>query len=270
MATPGGSFIWYELMTTDADAATAFYGRVVGWRIAGKADPQAGPVDYRHIIRADGRSNGGVLSLTPEMCAAGARPCWVGYLHVADIDAAIAAIAADGGQVLMPRTTIDVGSFAMVTDPQGVPFYVMAPIAAAGHEGEPSDAYDRWTPQHVSWNELFTTDLDAAKRFYAKHFGFEFNSSMPMGPEFGDYCFIDHGGETIGAMMRKPPFVPVAGWNYYIRVADIDDARAAVEAGGGQVLNGPQEVPGGEWVINGLDPQGAAFSLVGLRRTAGD
>ena len=68
------------------------------------------------------------------------------------------------------------------------------------------------------------------------------------------------------AMMRKPPHVPVAGWNYYIRVADIDSAKAAVEANGGKVLNGPMEVPGGDWVINGMDPQGAAFALVGARK----
>ena len=128
-----------------------------------------------------------------------------------------------------------------------------------------SDVYDRWAEQRVAWNELYSPDLEGAKAFYARHFNFEFNESMPMG-DMGDYCFIDHGGETIGAMMQKPPHVPVGCWNYYIRVPDIDSAKAAIESGGGQVLNGPMQVPDGDWVINGMDPQRAPFSLVGARK----
>lgn len=265
MSNPVGSFIWYELMTTDPDGAAAFYSPVTGWKITGDPDPQAGGVDYRHIVRTDGGSAGGVLRLTDDMTSGGARPCWVGYFHVADVDRAVEAIVADGGRLLMAASDLPVGRIAMVTDPQGVPFYVMKPVPPEGKEGQGSDVYDRWAVQRVSWNELYTPDLEAAKAFYAKHFNFAFNRSMPMG-ELGDYCFIDHNGQSIGAMMQKPPRVPVGGWNYYIRVADIDAAKAAVEAGGGAVLNGPMEVPGGEWIINGIDPQGAAFSLVGARR----
>jgi predicted enzyme related to lactoylglutathione lyase len=261
MTNPLGSFIWYELMTTDPDGAASFYGKVVGWKIVGRPDAAAGGIDYRHIVRADGGGNGGVLGLTEAMCDGGARPGWLGYLYVADVDAAVKAIAADGGKSLMPAFDLEVGRIAMVADPQGIPLYVMKPIPPAGREGEASDVYDRWAEQHVSWNELYTPDIDAAKAFYAKHFHFEFNESMPMG-EMGDYCFIDLGGQTIGAMMQKPPHVPAPGWNYYIRVADLDASVAAVKAGGGQVINGPMEVPGGDRIINGIDPQGAAFSLV--------
>ena len=67
MANPVGSFVWYELMTTDPDGARAFYGKVVGWQITAQADPQAGGVDYRHILRSDRGSNGGVLRLTDDM-----------------------------------------------------------------------------------------------------------------------------------------------------------------------------------------------------------
>lgn len=264
MANPLGSFIWYELMTTDPDAAAAFYGAVVGWKIVGQPDP-AGGVDYRHIIRDDGSGNGGVLGLTREMCDGGARPCWLGYLSVADVDAAVQAIEADGGKLPMPAFDLDVGRIAMVLDPQGVPFYVMRPIPPAGVEDATSDVYDRDAVQHISWNELYTPDLEGAKAFYARHFHFEFNESMPMG-EMGDYCFIDHGGQQIGAMMRKPKEVPMGLWNFYIRVPRLDTAIAAVKVGGGQVLNGPMEVPGGEWIINGMDPQGAPFSLVAGER----
>lgn len=264
MTNPVGAFIWYELMTTDPDAAAAFYGAVVGWNVVGHSAPSS-EVDYRHLIRSDGESNGGVLKLTPQMCEGGARPCWVGYLHVADVDAAVAAIEADGGKLLMPAFDLPVGRIALVADPQGVPHYVMKPIPPAGKEGARSDVYDRWTPQHVSWNELYSPDLEAAKAFYARHYGFAFDEVMPMGP-MGDYCFIDHGGETIGAVMQKPQTMPVGMWNFYIRVPALDAALAAVEAGGGKVLNGPMEVPSGEWIINGMDPQGAPFSLVAKDR----
>ena len=52
-------------------------------------------------------------------------------------------------------------------------------------------------------------------------------------------------------------------WNHYFWVASIETAKAAVEANGGQVINGPMQVPGDDWIIQGIDPQGAMFSLVG-------
>ncbi len=85
-----------------------------------------------------------------------------------------------------------------------------------------------------------------------------------MGP-IGTYQLFAAGGTTIGGMMNRPPQMPVAAWQYYIAVPDIDAAMARATASGGQVINGPMEVPGGAWVINAIDPQGAHFSLVGAR-----
>lgn len=263
MTTPGVPFIWYELMTTDLDGAKAFYDAVVGWRIDGPGE-QPGDDFYRMIMRGDGGATGGALRLSPEMMAEGAHPAWVPYLYAADIDARIAAILADGGRQLSGRMDIAEGSFAMVTDPQGIPFYLMQPSPPEDRPDAGSSSYDRTTPQHVSWNELVTPDLGAAKAFYARHFGFEFNRSMPMG-ELGDYCFIDQNGLDIGAAMQAPPDWPRKGWTLYIRVADIDHAAAAVTAGGGQVLRGPDQVPGGDWTLIGIDPYGANFALVGAR-----
>lgn len=260
-------FIWYELMTTDPDAAAAFYGDVVGWKIAGHSAPAAGGgVDYRMIGRDDGGNAGGVLGLSPEMTEGGARPCWLGYLYTSDVDATAAAIEADGGRTIMPASDLPVGRIAMMADPGGVPFYIMKPVPPDGQFNGRSDVYDRFAPQRVAWNELYAADVEAAKAFYGKHFGMAFNEKMPMGP-MGDYWFIteDTAEQAIGAMMTKPPQVPMPGWLFYIRVADFDLAVERVKAGGGQVLNGPMEVPGGDWIINGIDPQGAMFSLVGAK-----
>ena len=266
MAHENARFIWYELMTGDPAGAKSFYDRVVGWTIAADPDTTTPGIEYRHIQRGDGGFAGGVLTLTPEMTANGARPCWMGYLHVADVDAAVAAFTNEGSTVLMPATDVpDVGRIAMITDPQGVPIYIMTPKPPEGREGSGNDVYDRNANHHISWNELLTPDPAGAKAFYSRHFGFEFNGSMPMG-DLGDYEFMEDGGEVIGAVMPKPMEMPMGGWNYYIHVADIDASTAAAKANGGQILMGPMEVPGGEWVINGIDPQGAPFSLVGTKK----
>src|SRR3546814_15642454 len=97
MTNPKGSFIWYELITSDPDGAARFYGAVVGWTIAAHSDPAASGVDYRMIGRSDGGNAGGVLALNADMIAGGERPAWMGYLHTPDGDGMIAAIEADGG-----------------------------------------------------------------------------------------------------------------------------------------------------------------------------
>lgn len=264
MANPTGSFIWYELMTDDPEGAAAFYGEVVGWTFSASVAPADG-IDYRHITRSDGGNAGGMLALDDGMRAGGARPCWLGYIHVPDVDAATAAILADGGRVLMPKTTIEVGSFALVTDPDGAPFYIMAPVPPADDPDAASDVFSVTEPQHVRWNELMAGDPDGALAFYRKHFGWGQEGEMPMGP-LGTYRFLQCGGETIGALMRKMPQMPVPFWTHYIGVDDIDRAIAAIGKGGGTVVNGPMEIPGGEFSLNGIDPQGAMFGLVGPRK----
>jgi predicted enzyme related to lactoylglutathione lyase len=66
-------------------------------------------------------------------------------------------------------------------------------------------------------------------------------------------------------MMTKPAEFPAPAWLYYFQVTGIDAAKQRVEAGGGKVLNGPMEVPGGGWIVQAQDPQGAMFAVVGTR-----
>jgi hypothetical protein len=65
-----------------------------------------------------------------------------------------------------------------------------------------------------------------------------------------------------GGMMTKPPMVPVPVWGYYFNVDTIQAAIERVKAGGGTIVNGPHQVPGGQWIVQGVDPQGANFALV--------
>jgi len=255
---PKGDFIWYELMTPDPDGSKSFYDAVVGWDIGEGAPEYNG---YR-MINCDGGFAGGVLPLTDEMQTHGARPAWLGYIHVPDVDQAVASIGQAGGKTLMPATDIpNVGRIAMVTDPQGAPFYVMKPIPPEGRENEASDVFSPDQPQRVGWNELSTTDPAAARSFYREQFGWGSEEFMDMG-EMGEYRFLDHHGTRIGALCGTMPG-QAPRWRYYFRVPSISAAKAAAEQGGGTVHMGPHQVPTGEYIIIGSDPQGAEFALVG-------
>ncbi|MGE4429203.1 MAG: VOC family protein [Sphingobium sp.] len=257
MANKPGDFIWYELMTGDADAAQRFYGAILGWTFDGNYPAD---VDYR-IISAGDHGVGGILPISPDMAAQGARPIWVGYILVEDVESAASSITAAGGAMLMPAKDVpQAGRIAMMSDPQGIPFYIIRP---AGEGDSLAFAYDKPRAGHCAWNELITPDPASALSFYTTQFGWEKDGEMDMGP-MGQYEFLRHGS-VIGALMPKSPEMPHGGWNHYFRVADVDEAVRIVGEEGGTVLFGPQEVPGGDWVIQGLDPQGAAFALVGSR-----
>jgi predicted enzyme related to lactoylglutathione lyase len=256
---PVGAFIWYELMTTDPEAAKAFYDAVVGWTIS-EGSPEYG--GYRMIGRSDGGFAGGVLPLTEEMQQHGARPTWLGYVNVDHVDDAVAAIERAGGKALMPPFDIpNVGRIAMVADPQGAPFYIMKPIPPTGQDKQASDVFSPTEQQRVGWNELNTSDPAAARQFYGGQFGWVSDDFMDMG-EMGQYRFIDHHGVRLGAlcgvMQGQPP-----KWRYYLRVPSIAAAKSTAEAKGGTIHMGPHQVPTGDYIIIGSDPQGAEFALVG-------
>lgn len=194
----------------------------------------------------------------------GARPTWLGYPHVADVEAACKAIEADGGKTLMPKRTLPVGDIAMVADPMGSPFYVMRPVPPPDKPEAVSDVFGTSGVERVRWNELATGDLERAKTFYRKHFAFEVNDVGPMGP-MGDDCFLDHRGVRIGAMMQKPSDMPMGVWTFYFGVPSIMEGKRAVEANGGTILLAPHAVPTGEWILVACDPADATFGLVSTK-----
>lgn len=263
MANKHGDFVWYELMTTDAGAAQEFYAPLLGWSLADSGHPD---MDYR-LASKNGVDVAGLMQLSPEMTAGGARPAWLGYIAIDDVDASVAALEKAGGLVMMPATDIPgVGRMAMVTDPQGAPFYVMKGSVEDGEST--SFAADRPIEGHCAWNELATADPEAAKRFYSALFGWVPDGDMDMG-ELGKYEFWkvgDERGHMIGAVMPLMPGMPMPAWSFYFRVADIDAAVHQITGNGGQILQEPVEIPGGEYSLMALDPQGAAFGLLGARK----
>jgi uncharacterized protein len=264
MANKHGDFIWYELMTADADAAESFYGKVIGWKSRSAGMPD---MDYRFFSSSDSTDPkdgvGGYMAITPEMAAGGARPCWVGYVAVDDVDKTVASIVASGGSELLPAFDLEhVGRMAMVTDPQGAPFYVMRGVT---DQTSYSFASDEPKLGHCVWNELATSDQAGAVAFYRQQFGWRQEGDMDMGP-LGKYQFIVHGRSMIGAVMPKMPEMPMCAWTYYFRVANIDTAAATIKSERGTMIQEPTEIPGGEFSLTAMDPHGAVFGLVGPRR----
>jgi predicted enzyme related to lactoylglutathione lyase len=258
MSAIQGRFIWYELITTDLDGASNFYEAVVGWT---HEDMTSADMTYR-MVKADGNGVGGMLIIPPEAKAMGAPPSWAGYIAVDDCDASAEKIKSLGGAVLRaPDDIPGIGRFAVVADPQGAVFEIMKPFPPP--EARP-EFPARGVPGHCSWRELYASDLEPAFAFYAGMFGWRKDEAVPMGP-MGTYQLYANQDGVVGGMMTKPPQVPRACWMFYFQVGDIDAAAERVKKAGGQVLMGPMEVPGGDWVLQGMDPQGAHFAIVGTK-----
>jgi hypothetical protein len=245
-----GLFVWYDLMTTDPQAAKQFYAAVAGWDTHTMDMPE-GP--YEMWTRGSAETALGGVNPLPE--GAPAPPHWLAYVAVPDVDATAARAAELGGQVLhAPSDIPQVGRFAVLQDPQGG---VIAVYRSA--TGEPAEICEPEVGQ-FSWHELATTDLDGAFAFYADLFAWERQEAMDMGPA-GTYQIYGQGDVPYGGMFVKPPEMPAVAWLYYVRVADMEAAVEKVKAGGGQVINGPMEVPGGDSIAQCLDPQGAMFAV---------
>jgi hypothetical protein len=252
-----GGFVWYELTTTDMPAAKAFYGKVAGW---GTQDMPMPGMTYTMFLAGE-QAMGGLLDLPEEARKAGTPPNWMGYVEVDDVDAKVEQAKRLGGAVHVPPTDIpEVGRFAVIADPQTAVIALFKPRPRPDAPPVPAPG----TPGRVGWHELLAVDWQKALAFYSEIFGWQKADAVNMG-EMGTYQLFSTGGQVIGGMFTKPPSVPVPFWLYYVNVGDIDAAAGRVKDGGGKILNGPMEVPGGDWIIQASDPQGAMFALVGKR-----
>ena len=262
MSDTHGKFVWYELLTPDTAAAAKFYHDVIGWNAKDSGMPG---VDFEYTIFEvpnHDRGIAGMLPLAAEMKAQGIPPNWSGYVAVDDVDATAAKFVDLGGKIWRPAADIPgVGRFAVVADLHGAAIIVFKP---APMDGPPPEDLPMGTPGANGWHELYAGDAEEALEFYSKVFGWTKDSEMDMGP-LGKYLLFAHNGKMIGGIMTKEPNIPVPCWGYYFCVDSIDAALERVTSAGGQVLNGPMEVPGDAWVIQCTDPQGAYFSLVGGR-----
>jgi predicted enzyme related to lactoylglutathione lyase len=255
MDNSGGRFVWYELATTDIEAAKAFYAGVVGWSTV---DTAAGDAGYTLFIAGTAPA-AGLTKLPPEALRTGALAQWNGYVGVEDVDAAAARVKQLGGSVYIPPTDIpNVSRFSVVADPQ-----MATLVLVKGRERNQDESGQPGMPGRIAWHELLTSDLDKAFAFYSALFGWK-KTHARSGPE-GIYQNFAIGTETVGGISLKPDDWPRPLWFYYINVAGIEAAAKRVRSHGGKVLDGPAAVPGGAWVLHCRDPQGVPFSLIDTR-----
>ncbi len=253
--TPEGTPCWYELSTTDLDAAERFYTAALGWSVADSGMPG---MTYHLASAPDGGNVAGMSSGTMP----GAPPNWLIYFTCDDCDRKVAAVTASGGRVLAePADIPGTGRFAVVTDPQGAVFGLLQPLPMDGPPEHP--AFDQQALGHGNWHELMTSDPEAGFAFYADLFGWAKGETMDMG-EMGTYQLVQCSGADIGGVMALGN-APMPAWMPYFGVDGTEAAVARITAGGGAVHHGPAAVPGGAVIAVAQDPQGAWFGVVGLR-----
>ncbi len=246
-------FVWYDLATTDVEAAKSFYKTVVGW------DAEAIPNMEYNVYHIGQARIAGVMPLPEHLRANNVPPHWNGYIGVADVDQEAERVKTEGGEIRHAATDIPgVGRFAVVADPQGAVFILFK----GATDGPPTPA--PMSAGRVGWHELYTKDWPAALRFYGGMFGWTPANTIDMGP-MGTYQLFSYGGRDQGGIMNAPQGMH-PGWLFYFVVDGIDLAARRVQDAGGLVFQGPQEVPGGAWIIQCRDPQGAAFALVSMGR----
>ena len=255
MVNSQGHFAWYELITTDVAGAEAFYTNVIGW---GAQDASVPGATYM-LFTAGDTVVSGVMDLPASARNAGGRPYWVGYVEVKDVAASADEVHRLGGTVYVPPTGIpNVGRFSVFADPQAATLGLLTPL----HSNRTPAAQD--ATGCVGWHELLAANWETAFAFYHSLFGWE--EAETVTGELGAYQLFSVGGRNIGGMLTKPAMIDAPFWLYYFNIEDIDVAERKVKAAGGQILNGPLELPDGSWIIRCVDPQGAIFALEGKRR----
>jgi predicted enzyme related to lactoylglutathione lyase len=245
-----GRIVWHELATTDRDGARSFYTQITPWKTAPWEDAK----NYE-LLTLDNEPIGGLTQIKPERTAKGIVPHWLPFVCVYDVDETVRQAGALGGTVRhAPREVPHVGCWAVVADPGGGAIGVFEPA------DQPPGDDDAARVGEFSWHELATDDYKAAADFYRSLFRWEKTSEYDMG-EMGIYYMFGRAGQVYGGIFKRPPQIPGVSWLSYVRVENVKPIADRVKALGGMVMNGPMEVPGGDWIAQCADPQGAAFAL---------
>jgi uncharacterized protein len=249
-------FVWHDFMAADVGGAKRFYGELFGWTF------KAGDHDYEHIV-AGGKEIGGLMKLDPKH---GAPPHWVGYVSVDDVDASVAAVTKNGGKIYVPKMDIPkVGQFAICADAQGA---VFSPFHYTGTEMNMAESNAAPGPYTFCWDELVTSDPDAAVRFYTTLFGWG-AEHMEM-PGFGRYTLLKRTGvkdakgadQNAAGIMKTPPGVPQSFWMTYVAVENADATAEKVKRLGGSVMKAPADIPDvGRFAVL-MDPQHAGLAVL--------
>lgn len=239
-----GRFVWHELVTPAPAEGHQYYNALFHWKTARSEHHP----DYT-MFATGGERIGGTVELKD------GAPRWVHYIGTPDLDATIEQATGLGATVIEgPVVISDDSRYAVLNDPQGAAFALYSTSQPYGEDRTPRRG-------EFSWMEIAATDANEALHFYCALFGWERTAAHDMGP-MGFYYLFGRNGRDIGGAFDKPADIPgPPGWLGYIRAKDLDDVVAKARAGGGTLINGPMEVPGGDWIAQFVDPQGAMFAV---------
>ena len=240
-----GSFSWTDLSTTDTEGAKAFYTGLFGWDTEDNPIPEGGVYT---MLLSGGRYVGALSAVQQE----GQPPAWNSYVTVTSADDAARAAADNGGTIAMePFDVMEAGRMALVQDPTGAFFAVWEPRDNIGAQRVNE-------PGALTLNQLDTSDVEGAEKFYSGAFGWRFES---VGTEETPYWGIYNGDRLNGGMMPLPPGTGAPShWLVYFGSENVDDDASRIAELGGTVMVEPSDVPGGRIAV-AQDPQGAVFAL---------
>jgi predicted enzyme related to lactoylglutathione lyase len=255
---PTGTFCWSELATSDSAGAKKFYTGLFGW---GTQDDEVGPgMIYTMALMGD-KFVGAMFQMNEEMKKMNIPPHWLQYVSVDNVADSTAKAKSLGGQVLRePMDVMDIGKMAVLQDPSGGAFALWQPLKTIGAQL----ANEHGAP---TWNELMTTNVDAAGKFYTKLFGWK-AETQDMGGF--NYTSFMNGERPAGGMMaitKEMGDIPTH-WMQYFGTNNCDKAAATIKSLGGQVLKEPADIPEVGRFCVAMDPQGAAFSVIQLIKPA--
>ena len=245
-----GQFSWVDLMSLEAAAAKQFYGDLFGWTPVDMQDDTGGTYTQFHLRD---KPVAGLGEMSAEMKETGMPAVWNSYVTVEDADACAARATEIGGAVQMPVMQItDAGRMAILADPTGARLSIWEPGShlGAGFVNEPGS---------FAWNELATTDLEAARAFYQKLFGWTYEGGDGENP----YLEIQNRGRSNGGIRPigaddgpAPPH-----WGVYFAVEDCDASRDRAASLGAQVIVPGVDIAQGRFAVL-ADPQGAVFTVM--------
>lgn len=245
-----GTPSWIDI-GTDAEAAIPFYTGLFGWTAFSLGEEAGG---YGFFL-LDGKQAAG---FGPQQNPG--PPVWSSYITVADIEASAAAVTDAGGTVVMPPMDVmSAGRMAVCTDAEGAFFSLWQPLDNVGCAVVNE-------PGAFCWSELSSRDIDSAKAFYGRVFGWTAEThDLPDSP-LGSYSEWVLGDRKIAGMLPMPPMVPAevpAYWLVYFAVDDTDAAVARAEELGGTLMMPPMDVEAGRFALL-QDPQGGMFAVITL------
>lgn len=242
---------WVDLQTPDVDAAVAFYGTLFGWQT--RRIEVDGGGEYLFFTHGD-HQVAGCAAQAEEARSQGMPSLWTTYL-AGDADAVAERVTSAGGTVVLQATDVmEEGRIALVADPTGA---VVGIWGAGRHHG--AELVNE--PGSLVWNELATTDLEAASSFYTEVFGYG-TEDETMGDDATYRVFTVEGEQVCGAYELLPEMADLPPhWACYFAVEDADAAAAAAAEAGGSVVREASDTPYGRMAVL-ADPTGATF-LVG-------